>query len=151
VKIFMSLTLDKRPGILLKKAARLFEQVANKKLAALGATHAQTVILIRLWEKDGQNQIELTKSAGLNQSTVVRLLDRMERDALIKRIRNTEDRRVFNFYLTAKSKKICKKLAKYSYATNKLAHESLSKEDIVKFIQLINVVIGNLEQFLEDK
>src|SRR5438552_16274032 len=100
----MSYKINEHPGILLKKAARLFEQAANKKLSTLGVTHAQTVILIRLWEKDGQNQIELTKSSGLDQSTIVRLLDRMERDKLITRVRNENDRRVFNFYLTSSAK-----------------------------------------------
>jgi MarR family transcriptional regulator for hemolysin len=97
-------------GVLIKKAARLFEQVANKDLDKLGVTYAQTIFLIRLWEKDGQNQMELAKSAGLKQPTVVRTLDRMERDDLVKRVRNAEDRRVFNFYLTSKAKKACQKL-----------------------------------------
>lgn len=146
----MSFKIQNHPGILLKKAARLFEQVSNKMLAGLGVTHAQTIILIRLWEKDGQSQIELTKSAGLDQSTVVRLLDRMERDNLIRRLQNTDDRRVFNFYLTTKAKKACQKLEEHSNAMDKLAHESLSKLDIENLTRLTIVVINNLEKFLED-
>jgi DNA-binding MarR family transcriptional regulator len=145
----MSYRIEDHPGILLKKAARLFEQVANRKLDTLGVTHAQTVILVRLHEKDGQNQMELTRSAGLDQSTVVRLLDRMEKDELIKRVRNKDDRRVFNFHLTAKAKKACQKLEVHSQAITDIAHESLSKKDIEKLNQLMSVIVNNLQGFLE--
>jgi DNA-binding MarR family transcriptional regulator len=145
----MTFKIEDHPGILLKKAARLFEQVANKKLSYLGVTHAQTVILVRLWAKEGLNQMELVNSSGLDQSTVVRLLDRMERDELIYRIRNQQDRRVYNFFLTAKAKEICQKLEAHSYEMTELAHQSLSQQDMDKLTQLINTVIGNLEHFLE--
>lgn len=145
----MSFKIEDHPGILLKKAARLFEQVANKNLSTLGVTHAQTVILIRLWEKDGQNQMELTKSAGLDQSTVVRLLDRMERDGLLQRVRNQDDRRVYNFYLTADAKKVCRKLENHSNVMTKIAHESLSNKDMEKLNQIITTVVDNLQRYLE--
>src|SRR5580698_7840145 len=106
----MVFKLDEHTGVLIKKAARLFERVANINLDELGVTYAQTIFLVRLWEKDGQNQMELTKSAGLKQPTVVRILDRMQRDKLLKKIRNKEDRRICNFYLTEKAKNACKKL-----------------------------------------
>lgn len=143
------LKIKDHPGILLKKVARLFEQVANKKLSNLGITHAQTVILIRLWETDGLSQAELTKSAGLDQSTVVRLLNRMEKDNLITRIQNTDDRRIYNFYLTEKAKKACRKLEKNSYEITSLAHESLLPKDLEKFNRILSVVEKNLEQFLK--
>ena len=125
--------------------------MANRDLDKLGVTYAQTIFLIRLWEKDGQNQMELAKSAGLKQPTVVRLLDRMERDELVKRVRNKDDRRVFNFYLTSKAKKACQKLEAHANAMNSIASESIPKKDIEKLNQLVSSVIENLQQFLEKK
>ncbi len=145
----MPFHIQTHTGILIKKAARLFEQVANKDLDKLGVTYAQTIFLIRLWEKDGQSQIELAKSAGLKQPTVVRLLDRMERDQLIKRVRNKDDRRVFNFYLTAKAKKVCPKLEGQANVMNKIASDSLSKNETEKLNELIAKVIESLQRFLE--
>src|ERR1700733_16050087 len=99
----MVFKIDEHTGILIKKAARLFEQVANRNLDKLGVTYSQTIFLVRLWDKDGQNQIELAKSAGLKQPSVVRILDRMERDGLVNRLRNQEDKRSYHFYLTHKA------------------------------------------------
>ena len=144
----MPFQTEDHTGILIKKAARLFEQVANQDLDKLGVTYAQTIFLIRLWENDGQSQIELAKSAGLKQPTVVRLLDRMERDELIKRVRNKDDRRIFNFYLTAKAKKVCPKLEGQVNVMNKISNKSLPKKEIEKLNELLGKVIENLQEFL---
>ncbi|OGT44218.1 MAG: hypothetical protein A3F42_05995 [Gammaproteobacteria bacterium RIFCSPHIGHO2_12_FULL_37_34] len=144
----MPFRIDNHLGILIKKAARLFEQIANHGLDKLGVTYAQTIFLIRLWEKDGQNQMELTKSSGLKQPTVVRFLDRMERDGLLKRVRNNKDRRVFNFYLTEQAKKACQKLEVHANTMNKIATSSLSNNDIKKFKHIIIDIIKNLQTFL---
>src|SRR5580658_5195988 len=105
----MAFKIDEHTGVLIKKAARLFERVANMNLNELGVTYAQTIFLVRLWDTDGQNQMDLTKSSGLKQPTVVRILDRMERDMLITRVRNKRDKRSYNFFLTEKAKNACKK------------------------------------------
>lgn len=147
--MIMSFPIEDHSGVLIKKAARLFEQVANKDLDKLGVTYAQTIFLIRLWAKDGQNQMELAKSAGLKQPTAVRLLDRMERDGLVKRIRNNADRRAFYFYLTPKAKKVCQKLEDHANTMNKIASNSIPKKDIEKLNKLISQVIVNLQKFLE--
>lgn len=145
----MSFKIHNHTGVLVKKAARLFEQVANKDLDKIGVTYAQTIFLIRLWERDGQSQMELAKSAGLKQPTVVRMLDRMERDALIKRVRNSEDQRVYNFYLTSKAKKICPKLAGHADIMSEISNQSLSKAEVNQLNELVIKVIVNLQQFLD--
>ena len=144
----MPFRLDDHLGVLIKKSARLFEQIANQGLDKLGVTYAQTIFLIRLWEKDGQNQAELTKSSGLKQPTVVRFLDRMERDGLIKRVKNTKDRRIFNFYLTEKAKKASQKLELHANAMNKIATSSLSNSEVKKFKEIIFIIIENLQAYL---
>ena len=146
----MSFHLEEHVGVLIKKAARLFEQVANRDLEDVGVTYAQTTFLIRLWDQDGQSQAELAKSAGLRQPTVVRTLDRMEADQLIKRVRNKDDRRVFNFFLTAKGKKACTKLEGHANTMNAIASKSVTKKDLATLISVITRITGNLQQFLDE-
>ena len=112
-------------------------------------TYAQTIFLVRLWHQDGQSQMELAKSAGLKQPTVVRILDRMERDKLITRERNKEDRRAFHFYLTDKAKKACQKLEGHADAMHDIATKDLAQDEIETLNYLISTIIGNLENFLE--
>lgn len=98
----MTFNLNEHTGVLIKKAARLFERVSNLNLEELGVTYSQTIFLVRLWERDGQTQMELTKSAGLKQPTVAGILDKMERDQLIIRVRSEQDKRCYHFFLLKK-------------------------------------------------
>ena len=94
----MTFNLNEHTGVLIKKAARLFERVSNMNLDSLVVTYSQTIFLVRLWERDGQTQMELTKSAGLKQPTVVGILDKMERDGLLTPVKNHENQKNTPFF-----------------------------------------------------
>lgn len=136
-------------GVSIKKAARLFEQFANNDLSKFGVTYAQTTLLVRLWDRDGQTQMELSRSSGLKQPSVVRLLDRMEKDELIKRTRNQNDGRSFNFFLTKKAKQICKKLELHALAMQEITTLEFTKEEIRTLAKLMDKVIKNLQFSLD--
>ena len=145
----MNFTLNNHTGVLIKKAARLFERVANMNLDELGITHAQTTFLMRLWERDGQTQMELTKSSGLKQPTVLRILERMQKDKLIKKIRNKEDKRSHYLYLTEKAKSICAKLEPQGKLMQNIATGSFSPECTTEINQQILKIIDNLQCFID--
>ena len=144
----MGFQLEVHTGVLIKKAARLFERVANESLVDIGVTYAQTIILIRLLTKNGQSQAELAKSSALKQPTIVRLLDRMERDHLLERVRNPEDRRAFQFFLTTKGKKAAQKLEKHANAMHVITSKSFTKKELDKFNKMVMKVTENLQGYL---
>ncbi|WP_299983212.1 MarR family winged helix-turn-helix transcriptional regulator [Desulfobacula sp.] len=57
-------------------------------------------VLLSLWDKDGLKANELGKRAGLEPSTMTGLLDRMERDGLVRRAPDPNDRRANRIHLT---------------------------------------------------
>jgi DNA-binding MarR family transcriptional regulator len=59
-----------------------------------------------LWEQDGPNQRELSRRAGILDGTTVTVIDRLEQEGLVKRIRNSSDRRLINIYLTPRGRKL---------------------------------------------
>jgi len=69
------------------------EGISTIKPAYLG-------VLLALWNKDGLKANELGKRAGLEPSTMTGLLDRMERDRLVKRDTDPADRRANRIHLT---------------------------------------------------
>ena len=69
------------------------EGVSTIKPAYLG-------VLLSLWNEDGLKANELGKRAGLEPSTMTGLLDRMERDRLVKRDPDPNDRRANRIHLT---------------------------------------------------
>lgn len=57
-------------------------------------------VLMSLWREDGLNMTELGRRAGLEPSTMTGLLDRMERDRLLYRSADPDDRRALRVHLT---------------------------------------------------
>jgi len=71
----------------------IFEQAMNNELAGTGVTFRQVQVLACLALSDGQCQAELAKLLHVAPPTLVRILDRMERDGWIERHPSPEDRR----------------------------------------------------------
>ncbi len=61
-------------------------------------------VLISLWREDGVQAAELGRRAGLEPSSMTGLLDRMERDDLIRRQADPNDRRAQRIHLTSHGK-----------------------------------------------
>ncbi len=62
---------------------------------------------------------------------------------------NKDDRRVFNFYLTDKAKKACRKLEDHANEMHDVATVDIAKKDIEKLNQLLSNIMGNLQDSLE--
>lgn len=91
----------------------LYYLISRATLAATGALRrglkragvqdvrpAYLGVLLSLWKEDGLQTTQLSRRAGLERSTMTGLLDRMERDALIRRTADPDDRRAQRIRLT---------------------------------------------------
>lgn len=84
------------------KVQKCFYEIAR----AYDLAPAQLGALRKLWKSDGITNTELGEQLFLKTSTVTALIDRMERDGLVFRERNKDDRRVVNIWLMEKGKKL---------------------------------------------
>lgn len=64
-----------------------------------GVKPAYLGVLMSLWHEDGLQTSELGRRAGLEPSTMTGLLDRMERDGLVRRVPDPDDRRAQRVHL----------------------------------------------------
>ncbi|MDR3443332.1 MAG: MarR family transcriptional regulator [Legionella sp.] len=130
---------------LIKKAARLLEKKANVLLKPHNIMHGFTYFLMALYEQDGQTQTELQKTIGIEQSTVVRTLDRMQRDGLIERKQSPTDRRVFNIYLTKKGLSCKDAVLSSAVNLNELLLQPFSENEQEIIRSYLQRLINNLE------
>lgn len=70
-------------------------------LAPLGLTYPQYLVMLVLWETDGQGVSELGQRLSLDSGTLTPLLKRLESTGLIERHRNVLDERRVEIHLTA--------------------------------------------------
>lgn len=135
-----------KTSTLIKKVARLIEKKANIILKPHDITHGYTYFLMELFKRDGQTQTELQNAVGgIEHPTVVRTLDRMQRDGLIERRPSSIDRRAFLIYLTDKGRATEKDVLDSAQALNQMLLSNFSKEEQAQFQSYLRRLIDNLE------
>ncbi|MGG7465889.1 MULTISPECIES: MarR family winged helix-turn-helix transcriptional regulator [unclassified Plantibacter] len=79
-------------GRLLSMASRLVEHTWLRALEQIGVTHAGLIVL-HLLDDGPTSQKELARRARVQNQTMSRTLDRLERDGLVQRVADPHDRR----------------------------------------------------------
>ena len=98
--------LSSSAGYLLAQASRLLRERVDKALAPLELSLYEYVLL-RLISLDAPvSQGELGETYGIDRTTMVGLVDRLEERQLVVRERNEADRRSYRLRLTPKGRKV---------------------------------------------
>ncbi|MGD8765712.1 MAG: MarR family transcriptional regulator [Desulfobacteraceae bacterium] len=87
----------------LMQGAELYTKELNKKHSI---TAAQLNCLLALYENGPLPPSQIARHMMVKSSTVTGVIDRLEQKALVKRQRNSPDRRIINIQLTANGKKM---------------------------------------------
>ena len=103
--------LDKQLCFRLYTASRLITQTYHPLLSEHGITYPQYLVLLVLWEKDGQPVNDIAKRLFLETNTVTPMLQRMEKDGILQRVKGQKDARQIIVSLTRKGRELQKKLA----------------------------------------
>lgn len=129
----------------LYSASRLITQVYNPLLAAQGLTYPQYLVLLVLWEQDGQPVNDIAKRLLLETNTVTPLLKRMEAEGLITRTKGKEDARQIIVKLTAKGKALPEKLADVPMAVgHAVLCNSVTPETVPALFSMLDDIITQL-------
>jgi len=93
--------LDEQICFAVYSAAHAFNRAYRPFLAELGLTYPQYLVMLVLWEQDGQSVKATGERLGLDSGTLTPLLKRLEANGLILRKRGREDERQVLVELTA--------------------------------------------------
>lgn len=94
--------LTERTSFLTHKAGNLVLQAVEKPLAELGL-NARTYFLlagIDAYREQPLSQQELSRLLGIDPTTMVALVDELEKAGYVRRARNAQDRRRYDLHLT---------------------------------------------------
>ena len=87
------LALDKQLCFALYSASLAMTKVYKPLLAPLGLTYPQYLVMLALWEGDGQSVSELGDKLALDSGTLTPLLKRLEAQGQLSRERDSADER----------------------------------------------------------
>ena len=87
-------------------AARWLTRSLATRLAPHGVSAGQWPVLVHLWETDGLSQRELCERIDIEDPTMTRAIDGLERAGFVERVRIPSNRRRYNITLTPKGRSL---------------------------------------------
>ncbi|OJW08676.1 MAG: hypothetical protein BGO44_15995 [Legionella sp. 39-23] len=121
--------------------ARTHRGMASELLRPLNLYPGQELLLMQLWDRDGQSQIELICRLGLDASTVTKMVQRLEGQGHITRIPSSTDKRVMQVNLTATGKKLRVEVEKMWAALNSAVTQILDEEEQEQISTLLKKIV----------
>lgn len=130
---------------LLIQVCKIWRNKANEMLAQYGIHAGQDVLLSYLGKEDGQTISSLADNVCIQQATMVRMLDRLEANELVKKVKDNNDMRVSRIFLTSKGKEaMCNVSSVWKEMERKTA-SAISQEDQTTLRRILRDILKNLQ------
>jgi DNA-binding MarR family transcriptional regulator len=136
-------------GMLLRDADAAFNRYLRSRLAVHGVTFGQFQHLRNLWVEDGLTQAELSRRIGIEMASSTAILDSLESEQLVTRVRNVSDRRKINVFLTDAGAALEAPLMACAADANQRASKGLSKAEVAQLFALAGRIIENFRKLRE--
>jgi DNA-binding MarR family transcriptional regulator len=121
--------IEESLGYLVNRLARLMAQQLADELRPAGIGIGQWAVLLFLWERDGMTQAQLSRVVAIEPPTMVRTIDRMVRDGLVTRQRDSRDARISRIMLTDRGRSLRDELIPKAAAVNSANLERLTRQE----------------------
>ena len=139
-------------GFLVTKIKQLGDRMFEKVLSDRGIdafNGAQGRILYVLWQQDGVPIKAISDACGLALTSLTTMLERMERQGLIRREPDSRDRRKTLLFLTDKAKSLRSDYEAVSEQMGALYYQHFTGEEIRQFERYLERIQRNLEEKLK--
>ncbi len=123
----------------LSKAENKIKNYMQKKIKAKGVqiSAGQSGVLFLLEKANGLKMSELSRLLKIDNSAITRVVDRLEKNGLVTREANPDDRRQFLITITDKGRTDIKVVGKVANETNAAIREGFSDDEISVFLRVL--------------
>ncbi|MGB6444354.1 MAG: MarR family transcriptional regulator [Xanthobacteraceae bacterium] len=139
------MSADQSLGYQIRYAYRIFVKALADELGPHRITTGQWSALRVLWQQEGLSQVELAQRMMVEKASLTAVLKAMASEGLITRVRNVEDRRKINIYLTASGRRLKSKILPLIGKINKRATRRLTSAEVHHLHTLLAQVMINLQ------
>ncbi|MDD3310520.1 MarR family transcriptional regulator [Pseudodesulfovibrio sp.] len=134
----------------LSRFHRLYDRALRSRLAPYDVNPGYLAVLQHLWLADDVTQTELKGQLDVEQATLSNTLRRMERDGLILRTPNPEDRRHHAITLTEKGRTSHRLVVEAIEDLRRTVHQGLTVNDRRYFKRIMRQMTDQLEDDLTE-
>lgn len=139
-------TLEKALPFLIHACYQQLRSLTYKEFLGHGLelTPEQWVVLVRLWQKDGQSQSALSESTMRDRPTMSRIVDTMERSGLVERCVDPKDARSRLVKLTRTGKSLQPKLVPVAKKLVQRLEQNIPERDLETTHRTLTRMLENL-------
>lgn len=139
--------VDKAIGFWLNRVYQRTRAEMFRSFAEQGeeVTPEQWMVLIRLWEREGVSQGELSEATLRDAPTMSRIVRGMEERDMVERRRSAEDGRVQQIFLTPRGRALRKKLVPVARGLVERLVRGVPKADLATTRRTLERMYENLE------
>lgn len=141
---------DQSVGALVGRLGKVMQRALTERFRAQGIdlNVDQCIVLMHLWEEDGQNQARLGETAGRNKTTVTRAIDSLERKSLVLRVADKEDRRNNLIYLTHAGRDMMQQVLPNMHMIQEMATQGIPPQQMETCKLVLRLMFKNLKNFI---
>lgn len=125
--------------------SRMYNVIANQ----YGITQTMGYILTYV-EKEGTPSTKLAQELGMKNSSLTRLLKKMENNGCIKRVVDQNDKRIIRIFLTPKGVERRKIAKKKVLEFNEKLMKKTSKKDLESFFKVFEIIKEQVAEEIEE-
>lgn len=140
----MFFNLDKCVGHVSENACKQITEAFGRRLKDSGVTRLQWIAMYYIDRDSGIAQKDLAERIQVTESSIGRLIDRMERDGFVRRERSNTDRRVILLQLTDKGNRVFQELLPLGVQFNNTLTEGISDEDLIIYERVLHRMLTNI-------
>ncbi len=131
-------------GYRIKLLSQLLSRKFQERLEPFGLTPFHWLVLCCLWREDGLPTSSIGEKLQQVGGTLTGVLDRMEERSLVRRERDTSDRRIWRIWLTEDGRKLETVLPPLCVEVREEAMKGMSSEERELLSRLVDLAIANL-------
>ena len=124
-------------GFLSYEISHIIRQRFNKAAEPIGFTHAQWRALVHLSENQNCRQIDLAEILEIKPITLVKQIDLLEESGLVRRNKDSEDRRAYRLELLPKAHAVMQQLWEIADAVEAQVLSALAIEEQQSLTKLL--------------
>jgi DNA-binding MarR family transcriptional regulator len=137
-------------GFLSYEISHIIRQRFNKEAENIGLTHAQWRALVHLSNNENCRQIDLAEILEIKPITLVRQIDLLEESGLVRRNKDSEDRRAYRLELMPKAHAVMQELWDIADALEAEVLKTLTQQEQEQMTELLERIKTSMGETLSD-
>jgi MarR family transcriptional regulator for hemolysin len=135
-------------GFVVNTTAKAFQRSFDIELRKnAGVSLSQWRVVGALVLQPGLTQKEIADKVGVEGATLVPIIDKMEKEGLLKRKLDSSDRRINRIYLTTKADSLWESMIECALRIRKSSTKNISESDIQITLETLRKISKNLSVF----